>query len=263
MSNFSSINDEEIEQDELKTKLDLITVTSSKNLDTMNNSITANGVVGTTNTANFAMTNTSTLRTYAETTRGTVDGLVSLTNTHETEINALQSSPALFSDCIKFTINGGYEYSVGSTNTTSRSSTNPLTTTPRRYVLVRTDTYSSDVVLANDNTTFTPNETGSYLSTISAEFYDNSADAKTPQLELIQLNFDGSVYSESSIQIARGTFVGSSTNYEYGKLQNTMIVTLTAGTTYYYKATGTANGGVINAFQTATNLTLIKLTKSF
>lgn len=167
---------------------------------------------------------------------------------------------SLFTDAIKFTINGGYEYSVGGSNTGSvKSTTNSLTTTPRRYILVRTDTYANDLVQANNNTTFTPNESGTYLSIISAEFYDNTANAKTPQLELIQLNFNGSVYSESSLQVARGTFVGSSTNYEYGKLQNTMIVTLTAGTTYYYKATGTANGGVINSFPTATNLTLLKI----
>jgi len=163
---------------------------------------------------------------------------------------------SLFTDAIKFTINGAYEYSVGGANSgSSKSTTNPLTTTPRRYILVRTDTYADDLVQANNNTTFTPNETGTYLSIISAEFYDNSADTKTPQLELIELN--GS--SESSIQIARKTITGTSSSFEYARLENTMIITLTAGKSYYYKATGTANGGVINSFPTATNLTLLKI----
>jgi len=256
MSNNShGLDEEEVEQDEMKATLDLITISSAKNLETMKTDIDNNSSVITTHTANFAMTNTSTLRTYAEATR-------TLSNANQSAILGITSG--LFSDAIKFTINGGYTYSVGSTNTGSLLSTsNALTTTPRRYVLVREDTYGSDIVLSNDNTTFTPSQSGSYLSIISAEFYDNSADAKTVTFELIKLNFDGSVYSEVSLQVARSTFVGSSTSFEYGKLSNTMIVDLTAGTSYYYKATGTANGGVINAFSTATNLTLLKISKTF
>ena len=68
-NNAHGLDEEEVEQDEMLAKLNLITITSAKNLETMNNSITANATVGTTNTANFAMTNTSTLRTYAEATR--------------------------------------------------------------------------------------------------------------------------------------------------------------------------------------------------
>ena len=80
MSNFQSINDEEIEQTELKEKLDLITIASAKNLDNMNDSIIINGAVNNTQNAQLDMTATSTLKTYVETTRSTVNGLTSLTN---------------------------------------------------------------------------------------------------------------------------------------------------------------------------------------
>ena len=260
MSNFQSINDEEIEQDGLKEKLDLITIASAKNLDTMNNTIIVNGAVNNTQNAQLAMTATSTLRTYAEATRSTVDGLTSLTNTHETEINALQGSPPLFTDAIKFTINGSYAYTgSGGNSGSAQSTTLPLTTTPRRFILVSTDTYSSNITLSDNNTTFRPNETGSYLSTISIEFYDNSADTKMVQIELIEKM--GS--SESTRQIVRQTITGSSTSFEYSRLDNTMIVTLNSGKDYWYKATGTANGGIINNVSSATGFTLLKINKSF
>jgi hypothetical protein len=256
MSNFQSINDEEIEQDGLKEKLDLITIASAKNLDTMNNTIIVNGAVNNTQNAQLDMTATSTLRTYAEATRSTVNGLTSLTNTHETEINALQSSPALFSDAIKFNINGAYAIAGdGSLTGSSLSTTNALTTTHRRYVLLRSDTYSSDITLSDSNTKFSPSETGNYLSIMSYEIYDNTTNNKTVEMELWG-------DTENSLQMARNTVTGTSTNFEYERVTNTMIVYLTAGRTYYYRAKS-SNGGVINAFSTVTNLTLIKLTKSF
>lgn len=258
MSNFQNINDEEIEQDELKEKLDLITISTAKNLESMKTSIDVNTAINTTQSAYFDMEvgASNTLRTYVETTRGTVDGLVSLTNTHETEINALQSSSALFSDCIKFNINGGYAIAGdGSLTGSLLSTTNALTTTHRRYVLLRTDTYSSDVTLSDSNTKFSPSETGNYLSIMSYEIYDNSADTKTIELELWG-------DTENSLQMARNTITGTSTSFEYERVSNTKIVYLTAGRTYYYRAKS-SNGGVINAFNTVTNLTLIKLTKSF
>jgi len=169
------------------------------------------------------------------------------------------ASNILFTDLIKFKINGAYVYTAGGGNSgSSLSTTNPLTTTPRRYILLREDTYDSNVVLSDNNTTFTPTETGNYLSIISAEIYDNSADTKTIQLELIEIM--GS--SESSKQIVRHTFTGSSSSYEYAKVSDSQIVNLTAGKDYWYKASS-SNGGVINAFSTTTNFTLIKLVKTF
>lgn len=169
------------------------------------------------------------------------------------------ASNILFTDLIKFKINGAYVYTAGGGNSgISLSTTNPLTSTPRRYKLLREDTYDNDVVLSDDNTTFTPIDSGNYLSLISAEIYDNSADTKTIQLELIEIM--GS--SESSKQIVRHTFTGSSTSFEYAKVSDSQVVSLTAGKDYWYKASS-SNGGVINAFSTTTNFTLIKLAKSF
>jgi len=250
-NNAHGLDEEEVEQDEMKAKLDLITITSSKNLDDMNNSIIANTTVNNTQSAQLDMTATSTLRTYAEATRTTATNNASA-------IAGLTSG--LFSDAIKFTINGSYAYTAGGGNSGSAQSTTlPLTTTPRRFILVSSDTYSSNITLSDNNTTFRPNESGTYLSIISAEFYDNSADTKLAQLELIEKM--GS--SESSKQIIRNNFTGSSTSFEYGRLNNTAIVTLDSSKDYWYKAVGSANGGTINAFSTATAFTLIKISKSF
>jgi hypothetical protein len=258
MSNFQNINDEEIEQDELKEKLDLITITSAKNLDAMQTAVDMNTTVNTTHTAFFDMESgaNNTFRTYAETTRSSLNSLTSTVNTHETEINALQSSTALFTDGIKFTFNGAYALD-GSNNLTGSllSVTNALTSGFRRYVLVRTDTYSSDVTLSDSNTKFTISETGYYLSIMSYEIYDNSADTKT-----IELEFKGD--TEGSLQMARNTVTGTSTNYEYERVTNTMIVYLTSGNLYSYQGKS-SNGGVINAYNTVTNMTLLKISKSF
>ena len=67
---------------------------------------------------------------------------------------------------------------------------------------------------------------------------------------------------ESSRQSARASFVGSSTNLEVGRLDNSMVVILTAGKKYYYKITGTANGGYINPSSASTGFTLIKINDS-
>mgnify|MGYP003111826133 CR=1 FL=1 len=208
-------NDDLITQSDI-TKLDLITITTPKNLEDIYNAI--------------------------------VNNAATLTTTN--------SNRGLFTHLIKFKINGAYTYS-GLTNTGSPlSTTNPLTSTLRRYKLLREDTYDSNIVLSNNDTTFTPNETGTYLSVISAEIYDNSATTKTIQLELYG-------HSEiASLQVVRHTFTGTSTSFEYAKTSDTQVVTLTAGNQYYYRVQST-NGGVVNAFTTTTNFTLMKIRKSF
>lgn len=248
MSNNShGLDEEEVEQDEMKAKLDLITITSAKNLETMKTDIDVNSAVTTTHTANFAMTNTSVLRTYAE------DNRTSIT-TNTAAIAGLTSG--LFSDAIKFNINGGYAIAGdGSLTGSLLSTTNALTTTHRRYVLLRTDTYGSDITLSDSSTKFSPSETGNYLSIMSYEIYDNSADTKTVEMELYG-------DTEGSLQMARNTVTGTSTSFEYERVNNTQMVYLTSGRTYYYRAKS-SNGAVINAFNTVTNLTLIKLTKNF
>ena len=167
-------------------------------------------------------------------------------------------TPSLFTEAIKFTINGSYVYSSGNNSGSVQGNYVAISATPRRYILVRTDTYTNDIVLANNNATFTPNESGTYLSIINAEFYDNSADLKTARIELVEEM--GS--SESSRQLARVSFVGSSTAQEFGRLNSVMVVSLTAGKQYWYKITGTANGGIINPSSQTTNFTLIKINGS-
>lgn len=254
MSNFQNLDNEEIEQDALKEKLDLITVTSAKNLDDMRIAIVNNSTVTTTHSGNFNMTNVSTLRTYAETTRASADSLTSTVNTHETEINTLQGYNGLVS-VIKLNINGAYAIAGdGSLSGLELSTTNPLTTTLRRYILTRSDTYSSNITLSDSDTKFSPSETGWYLSILSYEIYDNSTTTKTVELELYG-------DTEAILQNARNTVTGTSTNYEYQRVNNTQLVYLTAGRTYYFRAKS-SSGGVINSFNTVTNFTLMRMSKT-
>jgi len=181
---------------------------------------------------------------------------------HHISNNIVQDTitPSLFTEAIKFTTDGSYVYSVESGNSGSaQGNLVPLTATARRFILVRTDTYPTDISLGNDNTTFTPNETGTYLSIISAEFYDNSADLKQITLSLYERIASDGIDVK---QIARGSFVGSSTGYEYGRLENTMFINLVAGREYWYNILGNSAGGVINKSSALTNFTLIKINGS-
>ena len=251
-NNFHSIDEEVEEQDEIKAKLDLITITSAKNLNNMSDSITINGANNVTQSAQLAMTATSTLRTYAEATRTTA--------TNNTSAIAGLTT-GLFSDCIKFTTNGSYNYSITGGNSGSAiGNLIAISATSRRFILVRTDTYSSDITLANNNTTFTPSQSGVYLSIISAEFYDNSNDLKQVTLSLYERIASDGIDVK---QIARGSFFGSSTSNEFGRLENTMVVSLVAGREYWYDILGNSNGGVINRGATVSNFTLLKISKSF
>ena len=251
-NNLHGLDEEEVEQDEMLAKLNLITITSAKNLNNMSDSIIINGAINNTQSAQLDMTATSTLRTYAETTRTTATNNASA-------IAGLTSG--LFSDCIKFTTNGTYNYTTENGNSGSAiGNLVPLSATSRRFILVRTDTYSSDITLSNNDCVFTPSETGTYLSIISAEFYDNSADLKEVSLSLYERVASNAIDVK---QVARGTFVGSSTGYEFGRLENTMVVSLVAGTEYWYDILGNANGGVINKSSALTNFTLLKISKSF
>ena len=85
---------------------------------------------------------------------------------HHISNNIVQDTitPSLFTEVIKFTTDGTYNYTTESGNSGSaQGNLVALSATARRFILVRTDTYSSDISLGNDNTTFTPNETGLYL----------------------------------------------------------------------------------------------------
>jgi len=235
--NTHSVNDDETDIDDLETL-----TTSHTSLIAVNNALI------TTNQNNIA------------THESEINALQTLTNTHESEINALQSNE-LFTDIIKFTTNGTYNYSVSGGNSGSAiGNLVALSATSRRFILVRTDTYSSDIVLANNDTTFTPSETGTYLSIISAEFYDNSNDLKQVTLSLYERIASDGIDVK---QIARGSFFGSSTSNEFQRLENTMVVSLVAGREYWFDILGNSAGGVINKGSALTNFTLIKINKSF
>lgn len=235
--NTHSVNDDEADIDDLETL-----TTSHSTLITVNNAL--------------IITNQSNIATH----ESEINALQTLTNTHESEINTIQSNE-LFTDIIKFTTNGTYNYSViGGNSGSAIGNLVALSATSRRFILVRTDTYSSDIVLANNDTTFTPSETGTYLSIISAEFYDNSNDLKQVTLSLYERIASDGIDVK---QIARGSFFGSSTANEFQRLENTMVVSLVAGREYWYDILGNSAGGVINKGSALTNFTLIKINKSF
>lgn len=176
------------------------------------------------------------------------------------------ASNILFTNAIRFQTNGMYAYTLGGSNGNSQSS---LSTTPIRFKLIRYDTYTNNITLSNNDTCFTPSESGDYLSIISAEFADNGNDLKNVKLELMKLFGSGLSWGETTLQMARGTFTNSTTSTEHHRLNNSMIVSLVAGTIYYYKATSNNNGGVIvsglqpTGIDPNTNFTLIKIGKSF
>jgi hypothetical protein len=235
--NTHSVNDDETDIDDLETL-----TASHTSLIAVNNALI------TTNQNNIA------------THESEINALQTLTNTHESEINALQSNE-LFTDIIKFTTDGTYNYTVtGGNSGVAIGNLVALSATSRRFILVRTDTYSSNIVLANNDTTFTPSETGTYLSIISAEFYDNSNDLKQVTLSLTERIASDGI---NVIQIARGSFFGSSTSNEFQRLENTMVVSLVAGREYWFDILGNSAGGVINKGSALTNFTLIKINKSF
>lgn len=235
--NTHSVNDDEADIDDLETL-----TTSHSTLITVNNAL--------------IITNQSNIATH----ESEINALQTLTNTHESEINTIQSNE-LFTDIIKFTTDGTFNYTVENGNSGSAiGNLVPLSATSRRFILVRTDTYSSDIVLANNDTTFTPSQSGNYLSIVSAEFYDNSNDLKQVTLSLYERIASDGIDVK---QIARSSFFGSSTSNEFGRLQNTMVVSLVAGREYWYDILGNSGGGVINKGSALTNFTLIKINKSF
>ena len=253
------LDSEEEEQDDLKIKLDKITITNNLNLDNMNNQITVNGAENVTQNSKLELTTNSGVKSYVEVTRAITTTNSNNISSNTTAINNVTSG--LFSDCIKFTTNGTYNYTVENNNSGSAiGNLVALSATSRRFILVRTDTYSSNITLSNNDCVFIPSETGTYLSIISAEFYDNSADLKQITLSLYERIASDGIDVK---QIARGSFVGSSTGYEFGRLENTMVVTLVANREYWYNILGDGNGGVINKSSALTNFTLIKISKSF
>ena len=60
--NFHSLDQEETEQDLIQEKINLITITSAKNLENMNNSIIVNGATNITQNAQLAMTATTNMQ---------------------------------------------------------------------------------------------------------------------------------------------------------------------------------------------------------
>jgi len=186
--NFHTLDGEEIEQDEMKAKLDLITIASARNIDDMNTAITTNTAINTTQIANFAMSNASTLGDYAQATRVMANTNASNITTNATNIAGIASG--LFDNMSYFIMNSPSYYAMvggahGGATTGSALSSFELGTAPHRFVIgslgIVQDTYSpNNFSFSENNTKITFGWTEiNVLVFYRMEHYDNSAGNRT------------------------------------------------------------------------------------
>ena len=186
--NFHTLDGEEIEQDEMKAKLDLITIASARDLDAMNVAINTNTAVNTTHSANFAMTNTNALGTYAQATRVIANTNTSNISTNATAIAGIASG--LFDNMTYFIMNSPSYFAMvggvhGGATTGSALTSFELGTAPHRFVIgslgIAQDTYSpNNFSFTEDNTKITFGWTEiNVLVFYRMEHYDNSAGNRT------------------------------------------------------------------------------------
>ena len=246
-NNAHGLDEEEVEQDEMLAKLNLITITSAKNLNNMSDSIIINGAINNTQSAQLDMTATSTLRTYAEATR------TSATN-NASAIAGLTSG--LFSDCIKIRHNGFFAMSGGNLTGSAEAASTELTTGYKRIIPNISDTYSSNIALTDSNTKFIISENGTYLCSYSLEIYDNASDVK-----IIQFGLHDDINGVPKFNF-RNTIHPSGTGYEYYTFSGSCILTLQTGNDGYYFQIKSSGGGKLSTNIT-TEFTLIKISKSF
>ena len=248
------LDEEEVEQDEMKEKLDLITVTSAKNLETMKTDIDSNSAVTTTHTANFAMTNTSTLRTYAETTRATA-------NANTTAIAGITSG--LFDNMTYFIMNSPSYYDmVGSSFgavTGSELTSFELTTDPKRFVIDTTgiaqDTFSPNQMTFSESgtkVTFGWTEIN-VLVFYKMEHYDNSAGNRT-----ITFGMYDDVNNVSKFSVRHDVYMDSST-FRFKQISGFAgTIAIQSSANYYFYAQSSGGGKLQNI-----QFFLVNATKAF
>tara|TARA_R100000734_G_C3313970_1_gene105439 strand:+ start:851 stop:1618 length:768 start_codon:yes stop_codon:yes gene_type:complete len=252
--NMHGLDEEEVEQDEMKEKLDLITVTSAKNLETMKTDIDSNSAVTTTHEANFAMTNTSTLRTYAETTRATA-------NANTTAIAGITSG--LFDNMTYFIMNSPSYYDmVGSSFgavTGSELTSFELTTDPKRFVIDTTgiaqDTFSPNQMTFSESgtkVTFGWTEIN-VLVFYKMEHYDNSAGNRT-----ITFGMYDDVNNVSKFSVRHDVYMDSST-FRFKQISGFAgTIAIQSSANYYFYAQSSGGGKLQNI-----QFFLVNATKAF
>lgn len=245
---------EQAEQDAMKAKLDLITISTAKNLDSMKTDIDTNSAVTTTHTANFDMTNTSTLRTYAEANRA-------LITTNTTNINALETG--LFDNMTYFIMNSPSYYDmVGSSFgavTGSELTSFELTTDPKRFVIDTTgiaqDTFSPNQMTFSESgtkVTFGWTEIN-VLVFYRMEHYDNSAGNRT-----ITFGMYDDTNNVSKFSVRHDVYMDSS-SFRFKQISGFAgTIAIQSSASYYFYAQS-SGGGKLQGVQ----FFLVNATKAF
>lgn len=254
--NTHGLDEEEVEQDEMKAKLDLITVTSAKNLESMKSAIDVNTAENTTQFAFWDMESgtTSTLRTYVETTRATA-------NANTTAIAGITSG--LFDNMTYFIMNSpSYFDMVGSSFgavTGSELTSFELTTDPKRFVIDTTgiaqDTFSPNQMTFSESgtkVTFGWTEVN-VLVFYKMEHYDNSAGNRT-----ITFGMYDDVNNVSKFSVRHDVYMDSS-SFRFKQISGFAgSIAIQSSANYYFYAQSSGGGKLQNV-----QFFLVNATKAF
>ena len=261
--NFHGLDTEETEQDEMKEKLDLITITSAKNLETMQSAINVNTAENTTQFAYFNMETgtTSTLRTYVEDNRNSI-------NTNTTNISANTSAIAgiasgLFDNMTYVILNSPQYYDMVGTSfgaiTGSALSSFTLSTEPHRFVIgslgIVQDTYSpNNFSFSESDTKITFGWTGiNVLVFYRMELYDNSSGNKR-----LEFGMYDDYHNVNKFGIRTDVYFDSS-SYRFKQVSGFAGTIAIQNYANYYFWAKSDNGGKLQGVQ----FFLVKSTKAF
>ena len=260
--NFHSLDGEEIEQDDMKTKLDLITITGARNIDDMNSATTAN----TTNiTSLFSQTSgvgTSGLKTIIQNNTTQANTNTSNITTNATAIAGIASG--LFDKMSYFIMNSPSYYAMvggahGGATTGSALTSFELGTAPHRFVIgslgIVQDTYSPN------NFSFSENDTKitfgwteiNVLVFYKMEHYDNSAGNRT-----IEFGMYDDYHNSNKFSVRHDVYMDSS-SFRYKQISGFAgSIAIQSYANYYFWAKSNG-GGKLQGVQ----FFLINATKAF
>jgi len=259
--NFHSLDQEETEQDLMKEKLDLITITSAKNLENMNDNIIINGANNITQNAKFAMTATSDLRTYSEDNRTSITTNTSNINSNTSAIAGL--STGIIDNMNYFKMSTPVYYDMIGTGfgdiTGSALSNMVLTTDPKRIIIdtlgIAQDTFSPNNFTFSESGTLVAFGWSStnVLVFYKLEYYDNSVGER-----LLEFGFYDDYHNVGKFGI-RHTINCPSSNFNFQQVSGFAGSIAIQNYAKYYFYAKSSGGGKIQGLQ----FFFVKSTKSF
>ena len=259
--NFHSLDQEETEQDLIQEKINLITITSAKNLENMNNSIIVNGATNITQNAQLAMTATSDLRTYTEDNRTLIN--TNIANIASTTSVIAGLSTGIIDNMNYFKMSTPVYYDMVGTGfgdiTGNTLSNMELTADPKRIIIntlgIAQDTFSPN------NFTFTESGTlvafgwssTNVLVFYKLEYYDNSAGER-----LLEFGFYDDYHNVGKFGV-RQTVNCPSSNFNFQQISGFAGSIAIQNYAKYYFYAKSSGGGKIQGLQ----FFFVKSTKSF